>query len=595
MAVNQACQSSVQFTSMPGVRRASVCVALACLALCHQAQAADVPPNAQQLQLIQRQQEIIEQQERLRREELLRRQDPSRMAPGSTGTQSPLPPAAEPEEAQCFDIQRIELQGAEHLSQPARATLLKPFIGRCLGLPDIRELMRQLTNHYIDSGLVTTRVYIPEQDMSKGALTLLIVEGKVGAIELDGNDTGVNPKVAFPGLTGRVLNIRDIEQGLDQINRLQSNSARMELVPGADPGLTNVRVFNQPDNPFNGGVTLDNYGSPATGEHRLTVNLGVDGPLGLHDAWFMSLSSNTDPDHSARLSESALLSVNLPYGYWNLVGSVSRSRYVSEVNSASQTFVSSGDTNTYSLGMQRVLTRDQTSKLTLTGTVNHKVSRNYIEGSLLTTGSPRLSDVTFNLTSVFLALGGSWSTDIGFSQGTTWFGVQPLPNAGEDTVPTPRGKRLTAAATHGRSWDIAGRALSWSSALQGQYSPDYLYGSEQTSIGGLFTVRGYDGASIAGDRGMTWRNELSSSFVVPGTENVIGRLLPYVAVDVGRIFGRDGQRSGTLSGAALGLRAVGARVSFDLAVAKPLHTSAWVRRNFDVDKTAVYVKLGIAL
>lgn len=108
-------------------------------------------------------------------------------------------------------------------------------------------------------------------------------------------------------------------------------------------------------NPFNGGVTLDNYGSPATGEHRLTVNLGVDGPLGLHDAWFMSLSSNTDPDHSARLSESALLSVNLPYGYWNLVGSVSRSRYVSEVNSASQTFVSSGDTNTYSLGMQRVL------------------------------------------------------------------------------------------------------------------------------------------------------------------------------------------------------------------------------------------------
>lgn len=196
---------------------------------------------------------------------------------------------------------------------------------------------------------------------------------------------------------------------------------------------------------------------------------------------------------------------------------------------------------------------------------------------------------------MFLALGGSWSTDIGFSQGTTWFGVQPLPNAGEDTVPTPRGKRLTAAATHGRSWDIAGRALSWSSALQGQYSPDYLYGSEQTSIGGLFTVRGYDGASIAGDRGMTWRNELSSSFVVPGTENVIGRLLPYVAVDVGRIFGRDGQRSGTLSGAALGLRAVGARVSFDLAVAKPLHTSAWVRRNFDVDKTAVYVKLGIAL
>jgi len=594
--VSKAGRSSVHSTWLPSLGRVALGVSVACLAGAFaQARAADLPPNAEQLQLIQRQQELIEQQERLRREELLRRQDPSRMAPGSTGVQAPLPPTSEAETAQCFDIQRIELRGAEHLQGSERASLLKPFLGRCLGLPDIRELMRQLTNHYIDGGQVTTRVYIPEQDMSKGVLTLLVVEGKVGAIELDGDNTGVNPKVAFPGLTGRVLNIRDIEQGLDQINRLPSNSARMELVPGADPGLTNVRVFNQPANPFNGGITLDNYGSPSTGEHRLTANLGIDGPLGLHDAWFVSLSSNTDPDHAARLSESALLSLNLPYGYWNLVGSVSRSRYVSQVSTPAQTFVSSGDTNTCSLGLQRVLTRDQTSKLTLTGTVNHKVSKNYIEGSLLTTGSPRLSDVTFNLTSVFLALGGSWSTDVGFSQGTTWFGVEPLPNAGQDTVPTPRGKRLTASATHGRSWDIEGRSLSWSSSLQAQHSPDYLYGSEQTSIGGLFTVRGYDGVSIAGDRGVIWRNELSSSFVIPRTENVIGRLLPYVAVDVGRIFGREGQRSGTLAGLAVGLRAVGARVSFDIAVAQPLHTSTWVKRSFEVDKTAVYVKLGVAL
>ena len=556
--------------------------------------AADVPPNAQQLQLIQRQQEINEQQERLRREELLRRQDPSRMAPGSSGVKPEPLPSADQEASQCFDIQRIELQGAEHLSEGDREKLLKPFVGRCLGLPDIRELMRQLTNHSIDAGRVTTRVYIPEQDMSKGVLTLLVVEGKVGAIELDGDATGVNPKVAFPGVTGRVLNIRDIEQGLDQINRLPSNSARMELVPGSDPGLTNIRVFNQPGSPFSGAVTLDNYGSPATGEHRLTANLAVDGPMGVHDAWFISLSSNTDADRSKRLSESALLSLNLPWGYWNLVGSISRSQYVSEVRTAAQSFISSGNTNTYSVGLQRVLRRDQTSKLTLTSTVNHKDSKNYIEGSLLTTGSPRLSDVSFNLTSVFLALGGSWTTDVGFSQGTTWFGVEPLPSAGQGTVPTPRGRRFTASVSHGRSWDIAGRSLSWSSSLQGQTSPDYLYGSEQTSVGGLFTVRGYDGVSISGDRGLIWRNELSSAFVWPGTEAVLGRLQPYLAVDVGRIFGRTGQTAGTLSGAALGLRSGGARVSFDVAIAAPLHTSSWVKDSFQVKSTAVYVKASIA-
>ena len=558
-------------------------------------QAAEAVPTPQQQDAIQRQQDLFLQQERLRREDLLKRQDPSRQMPGQV-TVTPVPqPAPDARPSQCFDIQQIQLQGAVHLALPDRERLLKPFLGNCLGLADIRELMRLLTNHYVEQGYVTTRIYIPQQDMSKGSLSLLVVEGTVGQIKLDGDGTRINPGMVFPGLAGEVLNIRDIEQGLDQINRLGSNNATMTLMPGDDPGITNILVSNQPRAPWYAGLTWDNYGSPSTGDKRVTLNVGLDAPLGLQEAWFASFSRNTDAFRDRRLSESAMLSLNVPYGYWNFNGTASRSQYVSQVKTAAQTFVSSGNTNTYSLGVQRVLQRGQTNKTTLNTSLNHKISKNFIEGSLLETGSPRLTDLSLSLTSVFMALNGSWTTDVGVAQGLKWFGVESLPGAGTGTVPTSTGTRYFASASYGTGWRVGERAINWSSSLQAQYSNHYLYGSEQMSVGGLFTVRGFDGTSLSGDRGMYWRNEFSTVLDAPALERVVGRLQAYVAADVGRIVGREGQRDGNLGGIALGLRAGGSAMTLDVAVATPFHTSRWVRQPYDVDKPALYLKVGFAL
>ena len=74
-----------------------------------------------------------------------------------------------------------------------------------------------------------------------------------------------------------------------------------------------------------------------------------------------------------------------------------------------------------------------------------------------------------------------------------------------------------------------------------------------------------------------------------------GRLQAYVAADVGRIVGREGQRDGNLGGIALGLRAGGSAMTLDVAVATPFHTSRWVRQLYDVDKPALYLKVGFAL
>jgi hemolysin activation/secretion protein len=361
--------------------------------------------------------------------------------------------------------------------------------------------------------------------------------------------------------------------------------------------VSDVVVQNQPRNRVSGGLSVDNQGSAATGEHRGTLNLALDNPLGLNDAWFGSFSRNLDARPSRRLSESILVGANFAYGYWNFNGNVSESRYASEARSLTQQFRSTGNTASYNIGLQRVLSRGQAEKLTLNAGLTHKNSQNFIEGSLLTTGSPRLTDVRLGLTSVFAAGAGSWIVDGSFSKGLTWFGVEPLPGAGNGTVPDPTGIRYNAAVSYVRPLALGALDATWSSSLQAQTSPDVLYGSEQISIGGLFTVRGFDGTSLAGDRGLYWRNDLTFTLPPPSNATLakrLGRLQPYLALDVGHIYGREGQISGTLAGMLVGLRGVGGQIGFDIGWGRPVHVSTTVKARGRIEDHSLYTRVSVA-
>ncbi len=540
----------------------------------------------------------ILREEQLRQKELLKQQDLRRRPPGTIDLDIKKEEPVSGESVKCFDIKEIVLEGSISLSDEERRQLVEPFLNKCIGLVEIRELMRVITNFYIDKGYVTTRVYVPQQDMSTGTLKLLVLEGITGKIELDSKEAHINLATAFPGLEGKVLNIRDYEQGLDQINRLKSNNATMELRPTAEPGKTDVLIKNQPGAPWSSSFTMDNYGSKATGDNRGTLTFGLDSPLGVNDYWFASFSRNLDSETNNRLSKSVLLNTNIPYGYWNFTGSYSKSNYESLITSPTQQYTSNGNTVTYNLGVQRVLQRGQTNKLTLSSGLTHKNTKNYIEDSLLITSSRKLTDLNVNLTAVFPALGGSWTVDGGVSRGLNWFGVEELPGAGTGTVPTAKYWKFNASGTYSRTFKVSDLNASWSSSLQMQYAQDYLYGSEQISVGGLYTVRGYDGTSLAGDRGLYWRNDLA--LTLPPLEDAttskwVGRLQPYLALDVGHISGREGQTEGTLAGAAIGIRSVSGLVNFDFAYGVPVAYSNSVDQKFNVENHALYLKIGIAI
>ncbi|WP_165667986.1 ShlB/FhaC/HecB family hemolysin secretion/activation protein, partial [Metapseudomonas otitidis] len=122
---------------------------------------------------------IRDRQERLLEEQRKRLQELQQL-PGRAEPVAPSPPQAQ---GPCFDIQRIRLQGVHLISEVRQRELLKPFEHQCLDSGRLNDLLKAITQHYIDRGYVTSRAYLPQQDLADGELDVIVVEGRLEGVE----------------------------------------------------------------------------------------------------------------------------------------------------------------------------------------------------------------------------------------------------------------------------------------------------------------------------------------------------------------------------------------------------------------------------
>ena len=216
----------------------------------------------------------------------------------------------------CRDISAVNIGSAPNLPPTDRSRIIKAYAGRCLRVHDIEQLMAEITNAYIGRGYVTTRVYLPQQDLSKGQLSVMVVEGVVEKISVHGQGGNrVSLASALPGVQGEPLNLRDLEQGLDQINRLQSNHATLDIEPGTAAGTSRVVIHNERDRAFHFGATLDDMGADTTGKHQAGVTGAYDSPLGLNDFASLTYRQGLPLNVSERYSRLGSFAYLIPYGY----------------------------------------------------------------------------------------------------------------------------------------------------------------------------------------------------------------------------------------------------------------------------------------
>ncbi|QIA51890.1 ShlB/FhaC/HecB family hemolysin secretion/activation protein [Pantoea agglomerans] len=487
-----------------------------------------------------------------------------------------------PASGPCFEINQISLQQASLITPDTQKRIVAPYINQCLSLDRINQLVRAISEWYVQRGYITSRAFLTEQNLSHGTLNITVLEGKLEAIHLQGASAR-QLNMAFPTRAGRILNLRDIEQGMEQINRLRTTPVQIEIIPSTQPGYSIVNLTSTPEFPLTLGLNMDNSGQRSTGIGQLSASLVGNDLLGVADRWFVS-GGRSSAFSDWRDAQNFQAGVSVPYGYGLLDYSYSWSNYHSRFNANSFDWYSNGDNISNRLSGSWVLFRNGQIKTGVQLGLNHYASHNWLNQTLLQSSSRKLTSLQIGFNHTQKIAGGVATLNPMLSRGMPWFDAE-----------SDKGKSDDFPKAEFRKWSVSSsfqrpvtQKMWWLSSFYAQWSPDRLYGSERLTIGGENSVRGYKEQYLSGDVGGYLRNELNYSlFTLPA----IGEVSTTLALDGGWLQSdkQDRYAAGTLWGSSVGLGTRNAHVSTQLSLGIPVSYPNYLAP----DRLSVYARVGL--
>lgn len=494
-----------------------------------------------------------------------------------------LMPLAVTAQVVCLPISKVQISDAPLLGPAAIGAITAPFESRCLGLQDFDAILEAVTAAYIERGYVLSRAYLPEQDLTDGLLKVAVVEGELATININGTQESRWTQAVFPGLIGKPVNLRQVEQGLDQIQTMPRWTAEMEFMPGADVGTSVLEVTAATPKPFEVRLTANNRGDDQSGKWNTALEGDFSNVLKLNEVWRfsygeslgsapLSLATGDDTNRQANLS------ISVPSGPWSFDVGLAWSDYKLTIPGAITPINTDGYTRSQSFAARYLLDRDQKTKEYLAARLTRSDSENFILDTRIDASSRVLTALELSYALSRPLADGELNLRVSMEKGLTLAGAvlrAGLPAGSPDPQFLRSGLQLDYARAVGGDTI----ALIWSSTLSAQASRDLLFGGQSFAVGGVSTVRGSRIALVRGSSGVVWRNELE--YALPRAESpILPAIKLYSALDLGRVFSQSsiGVIGGSAAGGTVGLRADNGRFALDVSYQEILAVSDGLQR-----------------
>ena len=501
-----------------------------------------------------------------------------------------------------FHISQINLEDNEKLlNEIEKEKILGKYLDRDLGSTDITNLITDLTNRLIEKGYVTSTASLSENNnLNSETLNLKIISGKIEKIILNEDDSLDKLKKYFLVSTKeeKVLNVRDLDTTTENFNYLEANNMTMEIIPSDKENYSIVKLKNEMKDKFTISLLTNNYGEDnQNGIWRGGTSINIDSPLGIGDRVYFSYMTvhKKKADRSwKRTTESLKPGEILPIGpkgydpakdtlpykreldlynfrytmkfrdYTLSLGS-SRSENISSFYTPTTIYDMETMSSSFSVNLDKILWRNQKSKLSLGVGLKRKHNKSYIEDTLLSDRILTIGDISLNGTTAFY--GGIFGITLDYERGLRALGASNTPKA--------EFKKYSLNLNY---YKPLTKKLVYRFNTLTSHSKDVLYASEKQSIGGVGSVPGYHRrGNIMGDRAIEIENELSYKII---DSEKIGRLSPYISYSYGTVRNNKNPSvygKGYVSGASIGLRYSMKYLDIDLAYAKALSHSSYIK------------------
>lgn len=402
-----------------------------------------------------------------------------------------------------FLVKKIIFEGNTIIPPAELTKITAPFEGKELTFGKIKSIAEKITAYYRSKGYLTSRAYIPPQKMKDGAVTIKIIEGKVGKVSVEDNKyfSKKNYVDAMRMKEGRILRYQDLESNLYFLNqRNPDRQAKAYLSPGEGFGTSDIILKAEETWPVHLFYNFNNRGTKFTNLARNGPGFSLTNATGNADI-LTGIASYGESGSFAGYSVGYSLPFEKTGTTLNLDGNYVASQILGDLQPLGVTGLAWG----INVGISQIFYQD--IGLTVEGLVGFEIqdSKTLQRGLKLSFDRMRVFKAGPRLT--FRDEGGRT-----FLEGMIKQGIPGFLAGSEDPDPSTSVPGSSGEFTFFTASVMRLQRLPWSSYLflkaDGQFTGDTLTALEQYRQGGAFSVRGYPESDSLGDYGDNFSIEL---------------------------------------------------------------------------------------
>ena len=471
----------------------------------------------------------------------------------------PTPPAPESvlDIPGTISVKQFEFVGNTVFGPAELEKAIAEFTDRPVSFAQLVQAANQITQLYVERGYITTGAYIPEQSLQSDTVKIQIVEGRLADIEVE-VEGKLKSEYVRDRLTSKIstpLNINRLQSAL-QLLQLNPIIDRLdaELSAGFEPGTNILQVSVTSADTFNLQTKLNNSRNLSIGTFERGLRLEENNLLGIGDRVNLSYDNT---DGSNRYGGGYIFPLNTMDG---TVGFDLRWGKNQIIQSSFEDFDIEIEFRNYDLTWRQPVLQRATPEVSQELALSLTAGRRESDGTIMDEPEPLSAGANEEgeIRTSVISFGQEWlqrnrrqviSARSQFNFGVDAFDATILDNQADGRFFSWRGqfsylRSLSQASTFGSTLLVRSQL---------QLANDPLISTEQFSLGGINTVRGYRQDALLTDNGFLAAAELRLPILELEKINATLQFTPFIDFGTGWNNDEEETEFETLIGTGFGL------------------------------------------
>ena len=170
---------------------------------------------------------------------------------------------------------------------------------RGITLGQIESIADKITRFYRERGFILAKAYIPKQHVRDGIVTLTLLLGMLGEVEVHNNKIYKASTVesVFGDMLTMPVTSSEVEEKLYLINDFPGLTVNGFFEPGHQVGDTKLNINVTQEKKYSSNIRIDDHGTSGTGLYRLFADFQINNPLGTADFLNLSVLQTAAPEN----------------------------------------------------------------------------------------------------------------------------------------------------------------------------------------------------------------------------------------------------------------------------------------------------------